>query len=274
MNELPETLALIAGRADYPLLLARAARARGVRRIVAIAFKGETSRAIAQVADEVVWIHAGSLGALLEALARSGAKQAVMAGQINPKNLFCIRMDHALLELLKQLPMKNAHTIFGGVVAEIEKIGIALLPASSFMQDYMPAAGLLTARSPDSRERRDVEIGRRVIKDMSHLDVGQTVVVKEGMVLAIEAFEGTNKAILRGGKLGGPGAVVIKVPKVGHDMRFDIPVIGKWTLRSLKKARASCLAIEAGGAILLHRDELIAQANAMNLAILVLEAQR
>jgi DUF1009 family protein len=272
MNQIPETLALIAGQADYPLLLARAARARGVKRIVAIAFKGETRREIAHVADEVIWLHVGSLAALLAALRKSGADYAVMAGQINPKNLFRVWMDKALLDLLKSLPVKNAHTIFGGITAEIEKTGLKFLPASSFLQDYMPEAGLLTRRAPDARELADIEIGRRVIKDTSHLEIGQTVVVKEGMILAVEAFEGTNKAILRGGKLGGRGAVVVKVPKVGHDMRFDIPVIGKWTLKSLKKAKATCLAIEAGGAILLHKDELIARADAMGLAVTVLES--
>lgn len=273
MNETPESLALIAGRADYPLLLARAARAQGVKRITAIAFKGETRRDISQVADEVIWLHVGSLGALIGALGKSGAQHAVMAGQINPKNLFCVRMDKALMDLLKSLPVKNAHTIFGGITAEIEKAGVKLLPASSFMQDFMPSAGRLTQRAPDARELADMQIGRRVIKDTSHLDIGQTVVVKEGMVLAVEAFEGTDRAIRRGGKLGGKGAVVVKVPKAGHDMRFDIPVIGKWTLRSLKKAKASCLAIEAGGAILLNKDELVAQADAAGLAITVLDAR-
>lgn len=273
MNDTPETLALIAGRGDYPLLLARAARACGVKRIFAVAFKGETCREIDAVADRVVRLHVGSFGALLDTLKGSGAKHVVMAGQINPKNLFCVRMDKILLELLKSLPVKNAHTIFGRITDEIEKTGLKLLPASSFMQDYMPAAGLLTARAPDAREFSDIAIGRRVIKDTSHLDIGQTVVVKEGMILAVEAFEGTDKAIRRGGKLGGRGAVVVKVPKHGHDMRFDIPVIGSRTLKSLRKAKAACLAIEEGGAILLHKDELIAQADAMGLAVIVLKAQ-
>jgi len=273
MNETPETLALIAGRGDYPLLLARAARARGVKRIFAVAFKGETCREIEAVADKVVRLHVGSFGALLDTLKESGAKHVVMAGQINPKNLFCVRMDKTLLDLLKSLPVKNAHTIFGSITDEIEKTGLKLLPASSFMQDYMPAAGLLTARAPDAREVNDIAIGRRVIKDTSHLDIGQTVVVKDGMILAVEAFEGTDKAIRRGGKLGGRGAVVVKVPKHGHDMRFDIPVIGSRTLHSLRKAKATCLAIEEGGAILLHKDELIARADAMGLAVTVLKAQ-
>jgi len=272
MNEIPETLALIAGRADYPLLLARAARTYGVKRIFAIAFKGETRRVIEQEADEVVWLHAGCLGGLLDRLKTSGAAHAVMAGQINPRNFFFVRMDQTLLHLLQGLPVKNAHTIFGGIAQAIEACGIQLLPASSFMQDYMPAAGVLTARAPHGRELNDIQIGRRVIKETSHLDIGQTVVVKEGMILAVEAFEGTDKAIRRGGKLGGKGVRVIKVPKVGHDMRFDVPVIGSNTLQSLKKAKASCLAIEEGGAILLRKDDLIAEANQMGLAISVLSA--
>lgn len=265
-----ETLGLIAGRADYPLMLARSARKQGVQRIVAFAFKGETRREIQQVADEVVWLHTGSLGALILALKTSGVQHVVMAGQINPKNLFRVRMDKALIDLLKSLPMKNAHTIFGGIIAEIEKAGVELLPACSFMQDYLPVAGVLTSRAPDERELCDIEIGRRVIKDTSHLDIGQTVVVKEGVILAVEAFEGTDRAIRRGGRLGGAGAVVVKVPKVGHDMRFDIPVIGEQTLRVLKKAKASCLALEAGGAILLNKEVLVAQANAFGMAVIVL----
>lgn len=271
MPERPDILALIAGRDDYPLLLARAARAAGVRRIETLAFKGETRRDIEQVSDSVSWLHAGSLGTLLDALRRSGATHAVMAGQINPKNLFFIRMDAALRNLLKSLPMKNAHTIFGAIVAEIEKTGVQMLAASTFMQEYIPAAGPLSSRIPDARELSDIAVGLRVIKDTSHLDIGQTVVVKNGAVVAVEAFEGTDRAIRRGGELGGRGAVVVKVPKVDHDMRFDIPVIGTRTLRSLKKAGASCLALEEGGAILLHKEELIARADAMGLAVTVLK---
>ena len=271
MSDTPQALALIAGRGDYPLLLAKAARKQGVQRIVAVAFRGETSRAIEAVADEVTWCNACALAAMLSALRQSGASQAVLAGQINPKNLFLMRMDRALIDLLKSLPSKNAHTIFCGIIAEIEKIGIELLPAGSFMQDYMPATGLLIKRAPDERERNDIRIGRRVIKDTSHLDIGQTVVVKDGMILAVEAFEGTNKAILRGGKLGRKDAVVVKVPKDGHDMRFDIPVVGLQTLKALKKAKISCLAVEDGGAILLDKDAVIQQADSMGLAIKVLK---
>jgi DUF1009 family protein len=273
MNTVPESLALIAGKADYPLLLARAARAQGVKRIAAVAFRGETRREIEQVADTVTWLHVGQLAAFLDALKASGARHAVMAGQISPKNIFTVRMDSPMLALLKSLTVKNAHTVFGAVISEIEKAGLELLPASAFMQAFMPGPGLLTKRAPDERERNDIELGRRVLQTISDCDIGQTVVVKDGVVLAVEAFEGTDRAIRRGGKLGGRGAVIVKVPKAGHDMRFDIPVIGTSTLKSIKKAGASCLAIEAGGAILLNKETLIARADARNLSWVVLEKQ-
>ena len=273
MNTVPESLALIAGKADYPLLLARAARTQGVRHIAAVAFRGETRREIEQVADTVTWLHVGQLTAFLEALKTSGAHHAVMAGQISPKNIFTVRMDAPMLALLKSLKIKNAHTVFGAIITEIEKAGIELLSGGSFMQDFMPDAGLLTKRAPNERETSDIGLGRRVLKGISDHDIGQTVVVKDGIVLAVEAFEGTDKAIRRGGKLGGRGAVVVKVPKAGHDMRFDIPVIGANTLKSLKKAKASCLAIEAGGAILLDQPRLTALADIMNLSWVVLEKQ-
>jgi DUF1009 family protein len=244
-----------------------------VQRIVALAFKGETCRQIHEVADEVVWLHVGALGHFLDTLQSTGISCAVMAGQIAPHNLFNIRMDRVMMDALKAMPVKNAHTIFGELIRRIEQTGVQLLSAGQFMQGYMPSPGLLTQRAPDEREQSDIQIGRRVIKDTSHLDIGQTVVVKEGMVLAVEAFEGTNRAILRGGKLGGAGAVVVKVPKVGHDMRFDIPVIGLKTLKMIQKAKASCLAIEAGGAILLDRDAFIARADSLGLAVTVLEKQ-
>lgn len=266
-----QSLLLIAGRADYPLLLARAARGQGVQHIQAIAFKGETRREINEVADDVVWLRVGKLSAFLDAVRSTGSPCVVMAGQIAPNNLFNVRMDKALIDLLHGLPMKNAHTIFGAISAVIEAQGVQMLPASAFMQDYMPGPGRLTSRAPDDREQRDIEVGRRVIKDTSHLDMGQTVVVKEGMVLAVEAFEGTNRAVRRGGKLGGSGAVVVKVPKHGHDMRFDIPVIGMQTLKTIRKVGISCLAVEEGGAILLQKEDLIRRADADGLAITVLE---
>jgi DUF1009 family protein len=268
-NEVPEVLGLIAGKGAYPVLLAGSARQQGVRKLVTIAFRGETRRAIQPLSDEVRWIHLGQYGRVLDALQASGVRHAVMAGQITPTHLFRVRLDARMLVLLRKLRTRNAETIFGAVADDLKEIGVTLLPASMFMEAHMPAAGNLSQRGPDAREKADIELGFKVAKMSSGLDIGQTVVVKEGTVLAVEAFEGTDAAILRAGRLGGPGSVVVKVAKAGHDMRFDIPVVGEHTLKVLKKARASTLALEAGRAILLEKEQVIEKADRMGLCLMV-----
>lgn len=273
-SPVPEALGVIAGRGSYPWRLARSAHAQGVRRVVAFAFKWETDRAIARHADEVVWLHLGALGALLEAMRASGVRHAVMAGQIKPTRLFTMRFDAKSLEELRKLKVRNAHTIFGAIGRCLAETGIELLPASRFMETEMPAEGLLSARAPTDREWADIRIGCKVAKATSDLEIGQTVGVKEGTVLAAEGFEGTDQAILRTGKLGGPGTVVVKVSRPGHDMRFDIPVIGDRTFRTLRKARASCLAVEAGRAIFLDRERILEMADRWGIAVVAVDAAR
>lgn len=263
----PNALAVIAGKGAYPLLLAEAAKRQGVTRMFAIAFRGETDRRIARLADEVRWIYLGQLGSMLAALRDSGITDAVMAGQITPTHLFRIRLDGCMLKLLRSLQTRNAETIFGAVARELRDLGIRLLPASSFMQDHMPSPGVLTTRDPTERERLDMELGIKVARQTSGLDVGQTVVVKEGTILAIEAFEGTDAAIRRAGKLGRRGAVVVKLAKSGHDMRFDIPVVGLHTVKTLRRAGASALAVEAGRAIMLERERVLAECNRLAVTV-------
>lgn len=260
-----ESISIIAGKGAYPHVLAVSARQQGVQRIHAVAFRGETERVIQKVADHVDWIYLGQLGAMLEALKRSGASKAVMAGQITPTHLFRVRMDKPMLNLLARLKVRNAETIFGAIGDELKAIGVELLPASQFMESTMPAAGVLGARGPTPEEQADIELGLKVAKMTSGLDIGQTVVIKQGTILAVEAFEGTDAAIARAGELGGPGAVIVKVAKRGHDMRFDIPVVGEHTMKSLKKIKAAVLAVEAQRTILLEREKLVAEANRQGL---------
>jgi UDP-2,3-diacylglucosamine hydrolase len=267
--DIPESLGLIAGKGVYPLLLAESAHRQGVRRIVAVAFRGETASRIAQAADEVHWVHLGQLGRTLDALRASGVRQAVMAGQITPTHLFRVRMDGKTLSLLRRLKVRNAETIFGAVADELRAIGVELRPASLFMESHMPAEGLLSRRAPTDQEALDIALGFRAAKATSGLDIGQTVVVKAGTVLAVEAFEGTDATLRRAGRLGGAGAVIVKVAKTGHDMRFDIPVVGLHTMKVLKRIRASALAVEAGRAILLERGEIVRRADAMGLCLTV-----
>ena len=246
-----QRLGLIAGRGSYPLELAACAKQQGVPCVVAFAFKGETDRAIERLADDVHWLHLGRLEALLEALRQSGVRHAVMAGQIAPTHLFNLRFDRRALALLARLRARNAATIFGALAEELQTAGVELLPAYQFMEAAMPVASLLGRRPLSDSERQDVELGWLVARATSGLDIGQTVVVKQGTILAVEAFEGTDAAIERAGRLGGPGAVVVKAARRGHDMRFDIPVIGLRTLNGLAKIKAAVLAVEAGRCIIL-----------------------
>lgn len=269
---IPDALCIIAGKGAYPRLLAESAREQGVRRIVAIAFRRETDPRIENVTDEVTWIHLGQLKALLDAMQAFAIAHAVMAGQITPTHLFTVRMDKALLSLLKQLPARNADTIFSAVSNEIRKIGTELMPAHCFMEKHMPhQAGVLTLRHPDEREQADFELGYKVAQATSGLEIGQTVLIKEGTVLAVEAFEGTDAAIRRAGKLGGSGAVLVKLAKQGHDMRFDIPVIGQRTVKSIKKAGVSAVLVESGRVILLERETILQQLNQLNVTLVVKE---
>jgi hypothetical protein len=196
----------------------------------------------------------------------------VMAGQIRPTRLFHVRPDARALAILRSLKTKNAHTIFGALADELKTVGVDMLPAYCFMETEMPAAGLLGSRNPDEREQADILLGAKVAKVTSGLEIGQTVVIKDGTILAVEGFEGTDATILRAGKLGGAGSVVVKVAKRGHDMRFDIPIIGMRTFKSLKKAGASCLAVEARRTILLEREKLAAEADRLGIAFTAFEA--
>ena len=270
-DALPDELGLIAGRGSYPTTLAESARGQGVRRLVTVAFEGETDKRLETLSDETTWIRVGQLGSMLNALRDSGVKHTVMAGQLAPTKLFKVRMDKMMRDLLQDLPERNAQTIFGAIGDRLADIGIELLPASVFMESAMPAPGPLSARRLTESEQSDIELGVRVAKETSGLDIGQTVVVKQGTILAVEAFEGTDAAIERAAKLGGPGAVVIKMSKDQHDMRFDIPVIGIKTIELLARVQASALAVEAGRSIILEQADVRILADKHAIAVISID---
>lgn len=265
--EVPHTLAIIAGNGAYPLAMARAARAAGVRRLAAAAFHNETDPALAPLVDAIDWLRVGQLGRLLGVLKDSGARHAVMCGQIHPKNLFDLRPDLKAVLLLGKLRERNAETIFGAIADEMTKAGVELLPATTFMEGHLATAGLIAGPKLSRREEEDVRFGFHIAKETSRLDIGQTVVVKGGTVLAVEAFEGTNAAMKRGGELGRRDAVMVKVSKPGQDFRFDVPVIGPLTLEAAGEARIRVLGIEAGRTLLLERDRLHALAAERRISI-------
>jgi len=265
-------LLIVAGSGSYPACLAAGARRAGVKNITMVAIRGMTARATAALADTVRWFGVGEVRAIFDWAARQHCTHGLMAGQVAPLALFRTRFDDLARKWLSELPVKNAHTLFGKIAKEMERIGLNVLPASCYMDDYIPGAGVLTRRGPDERETRDIAFGHRVAHEICSLDIGQTLVVKDGMILAVEAFEGTNQAILRGGKLGGKGAVVVKVAKEGHDMRFDIPVAGEATITTMKKAGATALAFQAGRLVMLDRPKVVAAADRVGIALVGLDS--
>jgi hypothetical protein len=263
----PNPLALIAGNGTYPFATIRGARAAGVSRIVAVAFENETDPELAKSVDEVAWLRVGQLGKLLSFLKNTGATHAIMAGQIAPKNLFDLRPDVKALVLLATLRERNAESIFGAIGAEMAKAGVELLPATSFLEDQLAPPGLIAGPRLSRREQMDVEFGGKIAKEVSRLDIGQTVVVKGGTVLAVEAFEGTNAAIERGGQLGRKDAVMVKVSKPRQDLRFDVPVIGPLTLDAAHAARLRVIGVEAGKTLILEPDRTRALAEERRISI-------
>lgn len=198
-----ESIGIIAGNRSLPLLFARQARAAGVKRLVAVAFEGETDPAIAALVDEVVWVKVGQLAKMIAAFTDRGVKQCVMLGQIAPKNLYHVRPDLRGMAVLFKLKERNAHTIFGAIADELQKDGVELIEATPWLQPLMPGAGFQLGRKLSAEQREDVAYGFGIAKEISRLEIGQLVVVKAGTVLAVEGFEGTDKCLARGGSSAG-----------------------------------------------------------------------
>lgn len=269
-----EPLGIIAGNRLFPQVFAREARRAGVRRLVAVAFEGETDPAIGPLVDRVEWLKLGQLDRLIQAFKTNGVRKVVMVGQIAPKNLFAnLRLDLRMTLLLARLKRRNAETIFGAIGEELAKDGLELAPHAPFLARILPEPGVLTRRTPDAAERAAFQFGWPIAKEIARLDIGQTVVVKEGTVLAVEAFEGTDACLRRGGTLGKDGAIAVKVTKPNQDLRFDIPCIGLETIAILREAGIRAMAIEARRTLLLAREELLAAANDHGIAIEALDDQ-
>ena len=263
----PEILGIIAGNGVYPRILATAARKAGVKKIVAAAFTDETDSGISGLVDVVEWLRVGQLGRLQKLFQHHDVHRAIMAGQIAPKNLFDLRPDVKALLVLAKLKQRNAESIFTAIADELGKADVHLLPATTFLDEDLAAKGLIAGAKLSRAEEEDVDLGWNVAKEIARLDIGQTIIVKNGTVLAVEAFEGTNYAIERGGTLAREGAVMIKVAKPRQDMRFDVPVIGIETIRVATEAKLRVIAVEAGKTLLLERDKVLGFAEQAKISI-------
>jgi UDP-2,3-diacylglucosamine hydrolase len=263
----PDKLGIISGNGAYPLLLAQSARAGGVQKIVAAAFTNETDAKLASHVDKIEWLRVGQLGRLLKFFREQKIQKVIMAGQIAPKNLFDLRPDWKALFLLAHLKRRNAESIFAAIADELKKIDIDMLPATTFLEKFVATPGFIAGPKLSRRQEEDVVFGWGIAKEISRLDIGQTLIVKNGTVLAVEAFEGTNEALTRGGTLGRKDAIMVKVAKPNQDMRFDIPVIGVETVRIAAEAGVRVIAVEAGKTLLLEKDALIDLAGQSKISI-------
>jgi len=272
MQTSQETLGIIAGNRTLPLELARHARAAGIKKIVAVAFENETDPALAKLVDDIVWLRVGQLSKMISAFTDRDVKQCVMVGQIAPKNLFDLRPDLRAMSLLLRLKEKNAHTIFGAIADELKKDGVELIEATPWLAPLMPGKGFHLGPKLSDEQKADVEFGHRIAKEVSRLEIGQTVVVKNGAVLAVEGFEGTDKCLARGGELAGKdgGAVAIKVAKEKHDLRFDIPCLGAKTMEVCAAGQITVLAVEAGKTLLLEREACEASAKKNKISVVTI----
>ncbi len=250
------TLGLIAGNGVYPFTMAQAAKAAGVGKIVAAAFENETLPALAHEVAALEWMRVGQLGKMIKFFKSHGVKHAVMIGQIAPKNLFDLRPDLRTLLMLGKLKRRNAETIFGAIGNELAKDGIELISAITYLEDHLPRAGYVCGPKLRERDLADAHYGLEIARESSRLDIGQTVVVKKGTVLAVEAFEGTNECIKRGGALGRGQATMAKVAKPKQDFRFDVPVVGPQTIITCAEASIRLIAIHAGMTLLLEKEKV------------------
>ncbi len=256
----PRTIGIIAGSGVYPETFIMEARRKcpGIR-LVVVAFDGETKPELPSLADATLWVRVGQLSKLIKFFRAEGADEAVMMGQISPKNLFDLRPDLRILLVLARVKERNAETLFGAIGDELAKDGITLLPATTFLEDHLPGAGHVCGPAFKKRQLTDAAFGYRIAKQTSALDIGQSVVVRHGTVLAAEAFEGTNECIKRGGQLGrGKEVMLVKVSKPNQDFRFDVPVIGPQTIETCVAAGVRSIAIEAGRTLLLEKDRVAA----------------
>jgi DUF1009 family protein len=272
-----EKLGLIAGNGRFPFLVLDAARAQGYEVIVA-AIKEETFPEIETRGASVHWLSLGELSKLIETFKKADVHRAVMAGQVKHKQIFSsIRPDWRLAKLLLSLGTRNTDSLLGAVAKVLADEGIVLENSTSLLAPLLAKRGVLTKREPSDQEKKNITYGRSIAQHLAQYDIGQTVVVAETACVAVEAMEGTDATIARAGQImasldADPSTLsraltIIKIAKPNQDMRFDVPVVGVKTIEVMRKAAATCLALDAGKCLLLDGDPITTAADAAGIAI-------
>ena len=263
---------LIAGNGKFPFLVLDAARSQGIEMVVA-AIKEETFPEIEQHANTVYWMSLGQLGKLIKTFKSEGVNQAIMAGQVKHKQIFSsIVPDFKMLQLLAGLAIKNTDSLIGAVAKTLEDEGIHLMDSTLFLRPLLPDPGVLTARAPSVEEKRDLDYGYKIARELGRLDLGQSVAVSDGACVAVEAMEGTDAVMERAASIvNGRALRVIKLAKPNQDLRFDIPVIGPSTVVLMARLTVTALAIEAKKTLMIDRHDLVRDADAAGIAIIAVE---
>ncbi|HVO94941.1 MAG TPA: UDP-2,3-diacylglucosamine diphosphatase LpxI [Terriglobales bacterium] len=265
--ETKKKLGLIAGNGKFPLIFATEAKREGYF-VVAVAHRGETDPSIEQVADRVDWVYVGQLGHIIEAFQRAGVSEAVMAGGIRKVRLFGnFRPDLRGARFLTRLKSREDDALLRGIAEELAADNIQILESTLCLSHIVAREGVMTKRAPRTEEWDDIKLGFRIAKEVGRLGIGQTVVLKNRVVIAVEAVEGTDAAIQRGGSLSKSGCVVIKVSKPHQDMRFDVPAVGMDTIKNLHAVKGAVLAVESGKTILLEKESLLELADQHGLSV-------
>jgi DUF1009 family protein len=262
-----ERIGLIAGNGSFPLVFARTARQEGLA-VVAVAHEGETVPELADCVDDLTWVKVGQLETIIRTFQRHGVRRAVMAGGIRKAALMAhFAPDDRALRFLSRLRQWSDDTVLRGIAEELEGEGIAVVESTLFLGTLLTPVGPFTAREPDDAQWADIRYGLAAAKGIGSWDIGQTVVVKSRMVLAVEALEGTDAALRRGGALAHGGAVAVKVSKPAQDLRFDVPAVGPATIDVCREADIAVLALEAGRTLVLERDAVRAAAERIGLIV-------
>jgi len=268
-----KAIGLIAGSGQLPKLFARAAKAQGYS-VHCVAHEGEADSTLAPFVDSLAWVKVAQISRIVSLLKAQGVDQAVMAGGIGRiRSVASARPDLGAFRIMASLRSMRDDEVLRAVADYFEKQGITIVAPTDFVKSVLAAEGHLAGPVPTPSQWADIAIGREVALTLGRADVGQTVVVKEGAVLAVEAVEGTDEAIRRGGRYGGPGAVVVKRSKPGQDLRFDLPAAGPVTLEVMREVGASVLAIEAGRTVVIDADLLFKWADRLGISVVGVQEQ-
>jgi DUF1009 family protein len=272
---MPQPLGLIAGNGRLPLEVAEAVRELGGT-LAVVALEGNTDTVIAPLADRLVWLAPGELQRLIDFLRAAGAREVILAGGVSKREMLsdpaALRPDARALALLASLKERGDDAILRAVAAELESEGISVIASTEPLADRLTPEGPLTRRGTEPAVLRDLELGLRVARALGEHDVGQGVVVKDGVVLAVEALEGTDAAMRRGAALGGPGAALVKAAKPDQDLRFDVPAIGPRTLEVAEECGLAAIGLETGRTIVLERRRTLEVAERAGVAVVGLRA--